>query len=168
MKDDRYIKIGKLGASYGIRGWIKVLSYTEFGINILDYQPWFLSRDDKEWRQIEIEDGRLHNQRIIVKFANINTPEDVAKLTNYSIYIDRSQLPIIKKDEYYWTDLEGLTVINKDGSVLGTVIYLIATGSNDVLVVKGDKEHAIPFLQGDVILSVNLEKKEIHVDWELI
>lgn len=162
------IKIGKLGSSYGIRGWIKVQSYTEFGINILDYQPWFLSRDGEKWQTIQVEAGRLHGNRVIVKFAGINTPEEVSTLTGNLIWIERHQLPETSKDEYYWSDLEGLTVINKDGSILGQVSYLIATGSNDVLVVKGDKEHAIPFLQGDVILSVDLQKKEIQVDWEPI
>lgn len=161
-----YIKIGKLGSSYGIKGWIKVQSYTEFGLGILDYKPWFLSRDQTQWKPIEVESGRAHGKGIIVKFVGINTPEEVAKLTGNLIGITRDQLPAVKKDEYYWTDLEGATVIDKDGKILGKVIYLIETGSNDVLVVKGDKEHAIPFLPGDVILSVDLEKKEIHVDWE--
>lgn len=168
MKNATYIKIGKLGSAYGIRGWIKVQSYTEFGINILEYKPWLLSRDGEKYQPIEVEDGRLHSNKIIAKFVGVHTPEEAAKLTGNMIYIERSQLAPTKKDEYYWTDLEGLTVINKDGTVFGKVIYLIATGSNDVLVVKGDKEHAIPFLQGDVITSVDLEKKEIHVDWELI
>ena len=161
-----YIKIGKLGSSYGVRGWIKVQSYTEFGLGILDYKPWLISRDDIQWKPIEVESGRAHGNGIVVKFVGIETPEDAAKLTGNLIGVPRDRLPPTKENEYYWNDLEGATVIDKDGNVLGKVIYLMETGSNDVLVVKGEKEHAIPFLPGDVILSVDLEKKEIHVDWE--
>ncbi len=82
----------------------------------------------------------------------------------------RSQLPTLKEDEYYWSDLIGLTVINKEGVELGIVNYLIETGSNDVLVIKSSdgKEHAIPYLPKRVILNIDLEKRLIEVDWELI
>jgi 16S rRNA processing protein RimM len=82
--------------------------------------------------------------------------------------VKRTQLAKLKKNEYYCAELEGLTVINKDDKVLGKIIYLIETGSNDVLVVKGDKEHAIPYLLGDVVTSVDLVKQVMHVDWEEI
>ena len=82
------------------------------------------------------------------------------------IAITRAQLPALPKNEYYWSDLEGLTVINQAGVVLGKVIYLIATGSNDVLVIKGDKELAIPYLQDEVITQVDLENGVIHVNWD--
>lgn len=162
------IKVGKIGSTYGVRGWLKVRSYTEYGEGILDYKPWYLSKDNENWQPIEIEDGRPHGDRLVVKFSGFDTPEAAALLTGNDIGITRSQLPELKENEFYWSDLVGLTVINKDGEVLGTVIYLIATGSNDVLVVKGEKEHAIPYLPGDVVLKVDLDKKEIHVDWEIL
>ncbi len=164
----KIINVGKIGSSYGVQGWIKIVSYTEYGVSILDYKPWYISKDQQNWHPIDVEESRLHNKRVIVKFKHINSPEEAASLTGHFIGIKRSQLPVLKKDEFYWSDLEGLTVINKDGQVYGTVIYLIETGSNDVLVVKGEKEHAIPYLPGSVILSVDLEKKEIHVDWEIL
>jgi 16S rRNA processing protein RimM len=162
------IKVGKVGSTYGVRGWIKIQSYTEYGEGILEYKPWYLSKDNENWRPIEVEDGRMHSGRLIVKFTGIENPEEAALLTGSVIGVMRSQLPELGKNEYYWSDLVGLTVINKHGDVLGTVSYLIETGSNDVLVVKGQKEHAIPYLLGDVILKVDLEKKEIHVDWEIL
>ena len=163
-----FIKVGKVGSTYGVHGWIKILSYTEYGEGILDYHPWYISSDGENWRTIDVEDGRLHGKRVIVKFKGINNPEEAALLTGQLIGITRAQLPELKKDEFYWSDLEGLTVINKQGETLGTVIYLMETGSNDVLVVKGQKEHAIPYLPGKVILKVDLEKKEILVDWEAL
>lgn len=169
MKDANtsYVTIGKIGSTYGVHGWLKIHAYTEFGASILEYTPWYLSDDNKQ-RIVELEDGRIHGNGVIAKITGIDTPEQARLLTGKMIVIPRDQLPPLKKDEYYWSDLVGLTVVNKDGRVYGKVIYLIATGSNDVLVVKDKKEHAIPFLIGSVILKVDLQKQEILVDWEPI
>ena len=161
----KYIVVGKIGSVYGIMGWIKIQTFTEFGANILDYMPWYLGEGHEE---VTIENGKAHGNGLIVKFPDIDTPEDARLLTGKTIYIKRTQLPELKKDEYYWSDLEGLTVINQRGEILGKVAFLIETGGNDVLVVKGEKEECIPYLPGSVVLSVDLEKKEIHVDWESI
>lgn len=163
-----YITIGKFGSTYGVNGWLKIHTYTEFGASILEYKPWLIPKGDAGWEEIQIEAGKTHGNGIIVKLPHIDNPEQARLLTGKLIAIHRDQLPKLKKNEYYWSDLEGLTVINKDGQVLGKVIYLMETGSNDVLVVKSDKEHAIPYLPGDVITCVDLAKQEIHVDWDPI
>lgn len=163
-----YVTAGKIGSTYGIQGWLKIHTYTEFGASLFEYKPWYLSSGNDEWNAIEVEDGRIHGNGIIAKLAGINTPEDARLLTGKMIAITRSQLPKLKKEEYYWSDLVGLTVLNKNGEILGKVIYLMETGSNDVLMIKGDKEHAIPYLPGDIITNINLVKQEMHVDWELI
>lgn len=168
QSDPTYIIVGKFGATYGVHGWIKIHAYTEFGEDILTYQPWYIQRTPNTWAPIAIEDGRLHGNGIIVKPNNINSPEEARLLTGFNIAITRDQLPPLKKNEYYWSDLIGLSVINQRGELLGKVIYLMETGSNDVLVIKGEKEHGIPFLMGSVVKSVDLDKQEIHVDWELI
>lgn len=166
--EETYIIVGKVGSSYGVQGWLRIHTYTEFGASILNYAPWFLGQNDEHWTQVAIADSRLHGNGLVVKIKGIDTPEEAKRLTGKFIAIIRSQLPKLAKDEYYWSDLEGLTVINKEGVVLGIVTHLMETGSNDVLVVKGEKEQAIPFLPERVILRVDLEKREIHVDWELL
>lgn len=171
MSEDnsKYIVVGKIGATYGIAGWLKIHTYTEFGANILNYAPWYLSiADQQSYDEITIEAGKPHGNSFIAKLHGIDTPEAARLYTGKTISIKRSQLPDLKQGEYYWSDLVGLTVINTRGETLGTVSYLIETGANDVLVIKGDKEHAIPYLPGSVVLSVDLAKKEIIVDWELI
>lgn len=160
------IIIGKVGSTFGIHGWLKIRAYTEFGDTILKYQPWYLSLGNNAPTEYKVEEGKINSKGLIVKLSGINSPEEGRLLTGSTISIDRSLLPPLAKNEYYWSDLIGLTVLNKVGERLGTVIYLMATGSNDVLVVKGTKEFAVPYIFDKVILKIDLEKQEIHVDWE--
>ena len=139
---DEYIIVGKIGSTFGVRGFLKIDSYTEIGVNILNYTPWYLSfPGEKKWIPFSIEKSEIKSNRMLVKFETIDSPEEARLLTNKHIAVKRTQLPILQKNEYYWTDLIGLTVINREGQVYGKVIYLMETGSNDVLVVKGEKEH---------------------------
>jgi 16S rRNA processing protein RimM len=162
-----YIVVGQIGSTYGIKGWLKILSYTEMVDNIMEFNPWYLE-ENHHWKAITVEDGKIHGKGIIAKLAGCNNPEDARLLSGTKIAIRRSQLPKLSKDEYYWNDLQGLTVINQHGETLGKIIYLMATGANDVLVVKGTKEHAIPYLPGKVVTSINLAEGVMHVDWEVI
>jgi 16S rRNA processing protein RimM len=163
-----YITIGKFGATHGVHGWIRVNAYTEFAENILNYTPWYVKRLQQDWSILPIESSKFFNDTLLVKVANINSPEEARLLTGLTIAVTRTQLPALGQDEYYWSDLIGLRVITLAGNDLGTVTHLMATGSNDVLVVKGQKEHAIPYLIGSVIKKIDLKKQEILVDWELI
>ncbi len=165
---DEFVAIGKIGAPYGVKGWVKIHSFTEWTANILEYTPWYLEDKKSGWQLAKVTDGHEHGKGLIAKIAGYDSPEQSRLLTGKIIGIKRSQLPPLQKDEYYWRDLEGLTVINQDGKQLGTVAYLLETGANDVLVIKSDKEYAIPYLPGSVVLSVDLAKREIHVNWELI
>ncbi len=171
MKNRDYITVGKIGATYGIKGWLKIVSFTEQLADILNYTPWYLE-ENQQLTPVTISDGRTQGKGIIAKIDGYDTPEQARLLTGKRIAIQRSQLPVLEKQEYYWADLEGLTVIDQHGSTLGKVIYLIATGSNDVLVVKGnkagDKEIAIPYLPGDVIISIDLSKQVMHVKWDIL
>lgn len=169
MTKTTYITIGKIGAPHGVRGWVKVQAFSEHGPEaILDYLPWFVSIADAPFKPIKLESAHAHGKGLLAKFKGFDSPEVARALTNALLGVPRAQLPAPAENEYYWSDLIGLTVINQDGTVYGKVISLLETGSNDVLVVKGDKEHGIPFLLGSVIRKVDLEKQEIHVDWELI
>lgn len=167
--DNDYVIVGKIGSSYGVKGWVKVFSFTEEMTTILNFDPWYLE-EAGQWKPIELLEGREHGKLLIVKLAGFDTPEHVRILTGKKIAVLRSQLPTLKKGEYYWRDLEGLTVIDQKGETLGTVLYVLATGANDVLIIKDakEKEHAIPYLPGKVITKVDLEQRQIQVDWELI
>lgn len=166
------IVLGKLGSSYGIKGWLRVFSSTENTESIFDYQPWFIQRNGV-WQHIEPEDWKSHNQDMIVKLKGVDDRDAANALTNAEIVVDSSQLPELDGDDYYWKDLMGCRVVTTGGYDLGTVTDLMETGSNDVLVIKanlkdafGMKERLVPFLDGQVIRKVDLTEKLIEVEWD--
>jgi 16S rRNA processing protein RimM len=101
-----------------------------------------------------------------VHIAGIDDRDIAASLLNTQIAVRREQLPPAAEGEYYWSDLVGLAVRTIAGVELGKVTHLMQTGANDVLVVKGDRERLIPFLQPDVVKRVDLDAGIIEVDWD--
>lgn len=163
-QDDKVI-IGRLGAAFGVRGWLKVNSFTEPFDNILSYQPWLIRRKG-QWQTVGIEDIEIHGKSIVVKLQGCDDREKAKLFTNAEIAIEKTQLPALEKDEYYWTDLIGLRVTNKENIDLGIVESLMATGANDVLVVvKNKQQRLIPYIK-QVILKINLEQRKLLVDWD--
>ncbi|UDG79649.1 ribosome maturation factor RimM [Candidatus Steffania adelgidicola] len=164
--------VGKIGSVYGIYGWLRVFSFTEKSEQILDYQPWFIKRGSK-WYPIELECWKRQNQDLIIKVTGIQHREAAMPLTNFEIIIDSIQLPNLDSGEYYWKNLLGCQVITVNGYPLGEVMDLMATGANDVLIVKTNckytcnaQEHLIPFLNEHVVKKVDLMTKIIEVDWD--
>jgi len=120
-----------------------------------------------QWQPVDLAEGKPHGKTVVARFEGVDDRDQAAGLLNSQIAVERAALPATEKDEYYWTDLEGLTVEKPGGEVLGTVAYLLETGANDVLVVRrGDRELLVPFVTGHVIKDVDLDKAVIRVDWE--
>jgi 16S rRNA processing protein RimM len=157
--------IGRISGLYGVRGWVKVFSYTSPITNILNYSPWQLCQHG-QWRTLSVCEGRAHGKGIIARLESIPDRDEAARLLGAEIAVNREQLPPAPEGEYYWTDLIGLTVINREGVTLGQVDHLLETGANDVLVVKGERERLIPFLLELVVLEVDLAQRMLRVDWE--
>ena len=157
--------LGRIVGLFGVRGWVKVFSYTEPREAVLDYKDWLLSRDGR-WQRVELVEGKRHGKAVIARLEGIEDRDAALKLTGSDIGVDRDTLPDPGEGHYYWADLEGLTVVHKDGTELGKVARLMATGANDVLVVDGPAERLIPFVPDDVVLDVDLAAGVIRVDWE--
>jgi len=162
------ILVGAIGKPYGVKGWVKINSYTEPVSNIIDYRPWYLEAPNKSSPPIFIEiiDSRFHGQQILALFANCTTPEAACLYTNYKIYVDREKFFPLADQEYYWTDLEGLKVYTCEKIYLGIISAIFATGANDVLVIIDKKKHLIPFLLDQTIKSIDLENKTMIVNWD--
>ena len=156
--------LGSVSGLYGVRGWIKVFSHTSPKENIFNYPRWYLFRDG-QWREYRLLKGRIHGKGLVASLEGVSDRDLAAELSGSEIAVPRDQLPETAADEYYWADLEGLRVVTLDGDSLGQVDYLFETGANDVMVVKGDRQHLLPFV-GQVIRSVDLAAGVITVDWE--
>lgn len=163
--------VGKLGSTYGIRGWLRLYSSTEFPESIFDYQPWHLNIKG-QWQQVELESWRYHSNDLIVKLKGTDDREAAQLLTNAEIGVDPEVFPELE-DDFYWHDLIGCQVVNLENYTMGVVTELMETGSNDVLVVKanskdafGKQERLIPFLYEQVVKRVDLATKTITVDWD--
>jgi len=158
------VSVGHFAGCFGVKGWVKVFSYTKPRQNILAYSPWILIEQGKVVK-LNVIEGRRHGSSLIAHLNGIESREDAAKYTGREIHINRQQLPEVKQDEYYWVDLVGLTVLTENNVNLGRVDSLIETGANDVLVVKGDQERLIPFIQREVVKLVDLDEGRILVSW---
>jgi 16S rRNA processing protein RimM len=160
------VTVGKVAGFYGVTGWVKVYSYTQPRDNILKYSPWQLRLEGQQWT-MEVLEGRRHGQGIVASLAGCVDRDAARRLLGAEISVARSQLSPLAHEEYYWTDLVGLRVVNRDGVELGRVDHLLETGANDVLVVQGDRERLIPYLPADVVLEVDLEDGVLRVDWDV-
>lgn len=160
------VVMGRIGASYGLNGWVHVQSYAEPSDNILSYKTWYI-KIKHQWQPIQVLGARAHSKSFVAFLAGYETIEKAQLLNLAEIGVPRSELPALEADQYYWTDLVGLWVVTETGFVLGQVDSLLETGANDVLVVKGDtREHLIPYIWDDYVLSVDLKARVIRVAWD--
>jgi len=165
LSEQEYIKIGKVSGVFGVKGWIKVFSFTDDRENILGFSPWLL-RKGEDSRLIKVIDGLLQGKAVIARLDGINDRDQAAGLMGWDIFISPEQLPKAAEGEYYWSELIGLNVETIEGVSLGVVDSLLETGANDVVIVRGERERGIPFLQGQTIINIDLENGKMIVDWD--
>lgn len=167
MNDDRktYLIVGKIGSSYGIKGWLKIFSLSDEPEALIEYKNWYI-KTKNGWEVLKTDARKQYGNHLIAHIVGIDDIDTAKQLTNKQIAILTSELPETDKHEFYWKDLEGLTVITKKGEKLGQIDHMMETGSNDVMVVSGDKRRLIPFVLNKIVLSVDLEKREMIVDWD--
>src|SRR5207253_2830077 len=140
---NKIVIIGRIGSPHGIRGWSKLFSYTHPAENITNYQQWFLQIENNLWQPIAMKGLNIEANKgglMRVQFEGCDSPEVARTYTNALIGVSRDELPALSLGDYYWSDLEGLNVVNHQGVTFGQVSHLFSTGANDVLVVKGERE----------------------------
>ena len=161
---DRRLTVGEISGVYGVRGWVRIRSYTDPPENIFSYRPWQVEFGNT-WAEREVVEGRRHGRGLVARLPGIDDRDSAAALVGKKLAVYRRQLAQ-DGDEIYWADLEGLEVSTVDGKKLGRVDYLIETGANDVLVVRGERERLIPFIRGQVVTEIDLEAGRMTVDWD--
>ncbi|RJG51559.1 ribosome maturation factor RimM [Motilimonas pumila] len=166
-----HIIVGKFGAVYGIKGWLKIHSYTDEPESLFEYQPWMIEQKGR-LQAVSITEYRRHSKSWIAKIEGYDVRENSQALVGLEIKVSEDQLPELD-DQVYWRDLVGCQVKTTKGYDLGVVSDIMETGSNDVLVIKsnptdafGKKERLIPFLETQVITQVDITNKFIEVDWD--
>jgi 16S rRNA processing protein RimM len=156
------VPLGYVSGVHGLKGWIKVHSWTQPREAIFAYQPWLLG---EERREIRVRDKRLQGKTLLAELPGVEGRDEAAALVGASIVVRRDQLPELPAGEYYWSDLIGLSVETLSGEALGRVERLLETGANDVLVVQGDRERLIPYVPSRYVVRVDLDQRRIVVDW---
>jgi 16S rRNA processing protein RimM len=171
-QSDDYILLGKISGVHGIKGWVKVFSYTSPRVKITEYSRWYTKNNKSQsWHPLKLIEGKEQGKNIIARLDNVNYRDEAEALVGTEIAIHKDQLEVLAENEYFWKDLIGLSVETIKGEKLGVIDWLFDTGSNDVIIVKDTesaevKEHLLPYLFDDVIKSVDLEKSLMIVDWD--
>lgn len=164
------ILAGKISAAYGIKGWVKVYSYTDPIEHILSYAPWLLKRRSTE-KLLKLDNGKTHGKGIVVLPEGFQDRNQAEELIGYEIWVDKHALPKLDQDDYYWHQLKGLAVINEADECLGVIDQMLETGANDVIVVSptkdsiDDQERLIPWVEPEFIRQVDLANEKILVTW---
>ena len=174
--------IGKIVGCFGIKGWVKIHSYTDPIENFLEFDGWTINRPRSQRKEpLEFDAGHRQGKSLVAHIKGVDDRTEAEAYKGLEVTVAAGELPELQSGEFYWRQLQGLQVWCRDGSsphgteavLLGTVDYLIETGANDVLVVKGcegsydQNERLIPYLPDDVVAQVDLEKGVIEVNWYL-
>ena len=168
---EKRVLLGRIHGAFGVRGELKLESFTDPVRGILRYQPWILRDARGVERELSGARGRETAKGLVATLPGVEDRDAADALRGTEVWVPRSALPPPAEGEYYWVDLEGLRVVNLEGAEFGTVSHLFATGANDVLVAMGgepgnSRERMIPFLQPDVVRSVDFAAGVVTVDWD--
>ncbi|MGY0619860.1 ribosome maturation factor RimM [Lysobacter sp. A378] len=163
----RRILLGRVLGALGLRGEVRLESWTEPRAAIFGYQPWTLRDAHGNEREISGVQGRETGKHVVAVFPGVSDRDGAELLKGLEIHVPRDALPTAKPGEFYWADLEGLGVVTVDGVDLGRVSHLFSTGANDVLVARdAERERMIPFVQPQYVTAIDIAAGVITVDWD--
>ncbi len=160
---DRVVILGKIVGTFGVRGWVKISSYTDPPDNLLSYEELLISSSGN-WTNVELEEGRVTGKGVLVKLKGIENPEDARLRIGAELGVRRSEMPAPAPGEFYWSDLEGLTAESTTGESLGKVDHFRSTPAGTLIVIKGEREIWVPFVK-ERIAKVDLNAGRIVLDW---
>ncbi|MFO7542087.1 MAG: ribosome maturation factor RimM [Thiobacillus sp.] len=158
-----WVVMGRIAAPFGIKGWVKVQPFSDDPGTLMDFDSWRVGRGAAQ-KAYTVEAIQDHSNALVAKLAGIDDRDTAFALRGQEISVARSELPPPKENEFYWSDLIGLTAVNREGIELGKVDSLMETGAHDVMVVKGKREYLIPFV-AHFVGKVDVAGGTIEVDW---
>ena len=164
------VTLGRLGKTHGIKGWLRLYSFTDPALNISEYRRFYTNLSQRQ--ELVLDQVREQGNTLLAHVEGYDDPESAQQLVGAELQVAASELPDLEAGQFYWHQLIGLTVTNVEGQVLGVVDRLLETGANDVLVVKAtdnsidSHERLIPYLRDTVVKKIDLERRKIDVEWE--
>lgn len=179
------LEVGRILDAWGVKGWVKILPHSTDPEALFSAKSWFLQVPDAKFRpgfnlfsgtvSLAVEEAKIHSGAVVAKFAGLDDRNLAEALRGVRIFLPRSSFPAVSTDEYYWADLIGLNVVNREGIELGCVRDLMTTGPHSVLCIEYTEsaedgtspaaERMIPFVSAYVD-SVDIAAKRITVDWQ--
>jgi 16S rRNA processing protein RimM len=157
------VEVGRIAGAWGVKGWFKVQAYAGDPQALFSSKRWHLQEPAVLLR---ITQSREHGGFVVASAQEVPDRSAAEALKGARVFVARSSFPTAAADEYYWVDLIGCAVVNREGAALGTVADLLDTGAHSVLrVVHGDDERLIPFVAAYVD-GVDLPARRITVDWQ--
>ncbi len=182
---DDAIEVGRILDAWGVKGWLKILPHSTAPDALFSSKTWFLQAPDAKFRpgfkaftgtvSLAVEESKVHSDSVVAKIIGLDDRTAAEELRGCRIFLSRSSFPAASTDEYYWVDLIGLNVVNREGVALGQVRDLMATGPHSVLCVEytaiqedgtsATLERMIPFV-AVYVDAVDIPGKRITVDWQ--
>ena len=162
-QDSDWVVMGRVAAPFGIKGWVKVQTFSEDPGTLMDFASWRIGRG-AEQKHYTVETIHDHSNTLVAKLVGVDDRDKAYALRGQEISVARSALAPPEENEFFWSDLIGLTAVNREGVELGKVDSLMETGAQDVLVIKGTREHLIPFI-AQFVGKVDVAGGQIEVDW---
>jgi 16S rRNA processing protein RimM len=170
------IEVGRIADAWGIKGWFKVLPYSASPEALFSSKRWFLQPAERGAKTfsgtvlLKIKEAKEHSDSVVATSAEVPDRNAAELLKGARIFVSRASFPTPETDEYYWVDLIGLDVVNREGVALGAVRELLHTGPQTVLVLAYEeegkaKERMIPFVSA-YIDTVDLPSRRITADWQ--
>lgn len=165
QREHERIVLGRIGGPFGVKGWLKVQSFTEPPEQILGFPRWRATPPAGGSRELRPLEGRRHGKGLVVRIEGVGNRDEAAALAQWELWVERQELPALGRGEYYRADLVGLAVVNEEGRALGRIDHFIDLPANPVMVVKGEREHWVPLVPRH-LRQVDLEQGRVVVDWD--
>jgi 16S rRNA processing protein RimM len=162
-KEETVVRIGEIVSTHGIHGKLRVRYHNEDKKGFLSYKSLLVRNPLGRLEPFEVTEARIHRKLIIVQLRGLDSIDQAERLVGGSVFVERTSLPELEEDEYYWADLIGLEVTTTEGKSVGEVVRIIPTGANDVLVITAGVEELLVPATEEVIKEVDLVSRRMVI-----
>ena len=159
------VDLGAVRGAYGVKGWARIEPFDRQADVLRQSGVWWVIQGAQR-RPVEIESLKVHGTLILAKWRGFDVPEALDRIKGATVAVSRSQFPALAAGEYYWVDLIGLDVVNREHKVLGRVAAMASNGAQDLLQVEGDQGVLLVPMVPAYVDEVDLASRRVRVDWQ--